>query len=188
MLREGAKGIELANRSHLDRMAGCRWSRALSLLWIQRWTCRRGERRRVTDPRGWLRAQLTSGPPTLPAPPEATPDAIADARSAPRGNATIKTAAESRAALTEPVTTQRAFLERLVAFWSNHLCVVIGAKILVAPLAGSHEREAIRPHVLGRFANMALASATRPAMLAHLDNLQSIGPNSRRARAGTPRT
>ena len=93
-------------------------------------------------------------------------------------------AAESRAALTERITTARPFVERLVAFWSNHLCVSIGAKILVAPLAGSYEREAIRPHVLGRFVDMVLASAKHPAMLVYLDNLQSIGPNSRGARAG----
>ena len=50
-------------------------------------------------------------------------------------------------ALAERVTTERPFVERLVAFWSNHLCISTGAKVLVAPLAGSYEREAIRPHV-----------------------------------------
>ena len=167
---------------------------------------RPGERRRVTDPRGWLRAQLNGAPPPLPAPPEATPDAIAgairafraagqgtdqerrDARQQARRKLVAIAAAESRAALTARVSTERAFVERLVAFWSNHLCVAIGAKILVAPLAGSYEREAIRPHVLGRFADMVLASARHPAMLVYLDNLQSIGPNSRGARArGTRR-
>ena len=54
-----------------------------------------------------------------------------------------------------------------------------GAKILVAPLAGSYEREVIRPHVLGRFEDMVLASAKHPAMLVYLDNFQSIGPRSR---------
>ena len=92
-------------------------------------------------------------------------------------------AAESRAALTERVTTDRPFVERLVAFWSNHLCVSVGAKVLVAPLAGSYEREAIRPHVLGRFEDMVLASAKHPAMLVYLDNFQSIGPSSRGASA-----
>ena len=76
------------------------------------------------------------------------------------------------------------FVERLVAFWSNHLCVSVGAKVLVAPLAGSYEREAIRPHVLGRFEDMVLASAKHPAMLVYLDNFQSIGPSSRGARFG----
>jgi uncharacterized protein (DUF1800 family) len=92
-------------------------------------------------------------------------------------------AAESRAALSERVTTDRPFVERLVAFWSNHLCVSVGAKILVAPFAGSYEREAIRPHVLGRFEDMLLASATHPAMLVYLDNFQSVGPTSQGAQA-----
>ena len=93
-------------------------------------------------------------------------------------------AAEVHAALTARVTSDRPFVERLVAFWSNHLCVSTGAKILVAPLAGSYERDVIRPHVLGRFEDMVLASAKHPAMLVYLDNFQSIGPTSRGARAG----
>jgi uncharacterized protein (DUF1800 family) len=90
-------------------------------------------------------------------------------------------AAESRAALTARAASGRPFVERLVAFWSNHLCVSAGAKLLVAPFAGSYEREVIRPHVLGRFEDMALASAKHPAMLVYLDNFQSIGPGSRGA-------
>jgi uncharacterized protein (DUF1800 family) len=65
-----------------------------------------------------------------------------------------------------------------VAFWSNHLCVSTAVKVLVVPLAGSYEREVTRPHVLGRFEDMVLASARHPAMLVYLDNFQSIGPNS----------
>ena len=45
-------------------------------------------------------------------------------------------------------------------------------------MAGGYEREAIRPHVLGRFADMLLAAEGHPAMLLYLDNAQSIGPNS----------
>ena len=45
-------------------------------------------------------------------------------------------------------------------------------------MAGAYEREAIRPHVLGRFADMLLASAGHPAMLFYLDNSRSIGPKS----------
>jgi uncharacterized protein (DUF1800 family) len=87
-------------------------------------------------------------------------------------------ASELRQALTARVSSDRPFVERLVAFWSNHLCVSAGGKVLVAPLAGSYERDVIRPHVLGRFEDMVLASARHPAMLAYLDNFQSIGPSS----------
>src|SRR5690606_7407208 len=69
------------------------------------------------------------------------------------------------------------------AFWSNHLCISASAKAIVAPISGAYEREAIRPHVLGRFEDMVLASAQHPAMLLYLDNAQSIGPASRAARA-----
>ena len=46
------------------------------------------------------------------------------------------------------------------------------------PMAGAFEREAIRPHVLGRFAEMLLAVEGHPGMLIYLDNPTSIGPNS----------
>jgi uncharacterized protein (DUF1800 family) len=67
------------------------------------------------------------------------------------------------------------FVERLVWFWSNHFCVS-GQKI--PSMTGAYEREAIRPHVLGRFADLLLAVESHPAMLFYLDNVQSIGPNS----------
>src|SRR5918998_932634 len=127
-----------------------------------------GERQRIGDPRNWLRAQLHTAAPVLSAPAEASSTAISDAvhafrlvrqtRAGDRRQARLRlvqiAAAESRAALTERVTSERPFVERLVAFWSNHLCVSVGAKVLVAPLAGSYERDAIRPHVFGRFADM----------------------------------
>jgi uncharacterized protein (DUF1800 family) len=45
--------------------------------------------------------------------------------------------------------------------------------------AGSFEREAIRPYVLGRFGDMLKAVEQHPAMLFFLDNQQSLGPDSR---------
>ena len=160
-----------------------------------------GERRAVADPQAWLRAQLEGGAPTLPAPPSGTPAALGEAirafRSPARQNPEQKrhlrrtlveiASQESLAALTTRVTSERPFVERLVAFWSNHLCVSTAAKVLVAPLAGSYEREAVRPHVLGRFEDMVLASARHPAMLVYLDNFQSIGPNSKGAMRGRAR-
>ena len=70
------------------------------------------------------------------------------------------------------------FTERLVHFWSNHFCVS-AAKGPVRAIAGSFEREAIRPHVLGRFADMLRAVEQHPAMLFYLDNAQSFGPHSK---------
>jgi uncharacterized protein (DUF1800 family) len=50
--------------------------------------------------------------------------------------------------------------------------------------AGSFEREAIRPYVLGKFADMLKAVEQHPAMLFFLDNQQSIGPNSKAGERG----
>jgi uncharacterized protein (DUF1800 family) len=78
-------------------------------------------------------------------------------------------------------TSERSFLERLVHFWSNHFAVSVD-KLQVLGLAGAMEREAIRPHVLGNFADMLLAVEQHPAMLIYLDNQQSMGPESQAAR------
>jgi len=75
------------------------------------------------------------------------------------------------------VSTDRPFTERLAQFWSNHFAVSIDKQFL-AGLAGSFEREVIRPHVLGNFSDMLLAVETHPAMLLYLDNYLSVGPNS----------
>ena len=67
------------------------------------------------------------------------------------------------------------FTERLVWFWSNHFCISADK---IRSMSGAYEREAIRPHVLGRFADMLLAVEGHPAMLFFLDNLASMGANS----------
>src|SRR3954463_10443220 len=73
--------------------------------------------------------------------------------------------------------TQSPLRERLVRFWSNHF-VVSTQKPRCALFVGAFEREAIRPHVTGRFADMVLAAERHPAMQIYLDNAQSIGPDS----------
>jgi uncharacterized protein (DUF1800 family) len=84
---------------------------------------------------------------------------------------------EAKARIEAALNAEIGFAERLTWFWSNHFCVSV-AKNGVRPLAGAYEREAIRPHVLGRFHDMLLAVETHPAMLIYLDNARSIGPNS----------
>ena len=71
------------------------------------------------------------------------------------------------------------FIERLTAFWSDHFCISADKSGPVRVMTGAYEREAIRPHILGRFVDMLVASAMHPAMIIYLDNQQSIGPNSR---------
>jgi uncharacterized protein (DUF1800 family) len=87
---------------------------------------------------------------------------------------------EASARFREAVSTDRPLIERLTQFWSNHFAVSVDKELLTG-LAGSFEREAIRPHVLGNFSDLLLAVETHPAMLLYLDNHLSAGPHSERA-------
>jgi uncharacterized protein (DUF1800 family) len=87
--------------------------------------------------------------------------------------------AEALARLQRAVIADCGFVERLVVFWSNHFCISANKGGLARMWAGSFEREAIRPHVLGRFGDMLKAVEQHPAMLFFLDNQQSLGPDSR---------
>ncbi|VIO80161.1 DUF1800 domain-containing protein [Bradyrhizobium ivorense] len=108
-------------------------------------------------------------PPANPAKPPAEPPNIIQK--------TFRT--EALARLQRGVVADCGFAERLVVFWSNHFCISANKGALARMWAGSFEREAIRPHVLGRFADMLKAVEQHPAMLFFLDNQQSLGPDSR---------
>ncbi len=73
--------------------------------------------------------------------------------------------------------TPTPWLERLVHFWSNHFAVSVDKQPVLA-FAGLLEFEAIRPQLLGRFADMLIAVEHHPAMLLYLDQAQSIGQDS----------
>ncbi len=82
--------------------------------------------------------------------------------------------AEAKARIDAVRAAEIGFVERLVWFWSNHFCVSQDSSVM----AGGYEREAIRPHVLGRFVDMLVAAESHPAMLIYLNDAQSIGPAS----------
>jgi uncharacterized protein (DUF1800 family) len=90
--------------------------------------------------------------------------------------------AEAAARLARATAAPIGFLERLVAFWSNHFCISVAKSNIARASAGAFEREAIRPYVTGRFADMLRAVEQHPAMLNFLDNAQSIGPDSKAGR------
>lgn len=170
---------------------------------------RPGELERLADPAGWLSDQIEGAPPVIRDPDlKTSADTLSraielrrDVREARRdkkdaakeGEATQVKAAlklpalyrpvyldEAHARFAHAVGTDRPFLERLTQFWTNHFAVSID-KVVVLGLAGAFEREAIRPHVTGNFADLLLAVEKHPAMLLYLDNQTSIGPNSRAA-------
>src|SRR5262245_53138829 len=82
---------------------------------------------------------------------------------------------EAQTRIDAALAAEIGLAERLVWFWSNHFCVSADK---IQSMAGAYEREAIRPHILGRFADMLLAVAGPSAMLCYLDNSASLGPNS----------
>ena len=108
------------------------------------------------------------GPPALPKPPQ--PPERPQAR---------YFRAETMARTQAAIEAKTGFAERLVWFWSNHFCISLKKGGVTSACAGPYEREAIRPHIFGRFEDMLLAVEQHPAMLNYLDNRQSIGPNSR---------
>jgi uncharacterized protein (DUF1800 family) len=91
------------------------------------------------------------------------------------------------ARITRAVASDRQLEEVMVDFWFNHFNVY-AQKGAVRWMLPAYEREAIRPHALGRFRDLVLATARHPAMLFYLDNWLSTradlvvrgGPNAGR--------
>lgn len=75
------------------------------------------------------------------------------------------------------VATPEPLVERMVLFWSNHF-TASGARRIITGALPAFEREAIRPHVFGRFSDMLKAVTRHPCTIIYLDNAYSIGPDS----------
>jgi uncharacterized protein (DUF1800 family) len=77
--------------------------------------------------------------------------------------------------LLRAVYSNRQLQELMVDFWFNHFNVFLnkGADRYTVP---TYERDAIRPHVFGKFHDLLLETAKSPAMLFYLDNWQSVAP------------
>lgn len=161
----------------------------------------------MADPRGWLEAQIRPGGARNPEGQffgsEARMQQLLDYNELARerrrdegegegegeADARFEALRDSRRVLTEQTgeeflaraqlaaTTPEGFAERWALFWAN-LFTVSATKFQSAVLLGQYEREAIRPHVFGRFEDLTLAAEQHPAMLLYLDQAQSVGPNS----------
>ncbi len=83
----------------------------------------------------------------------------------------------AQAKLYRAIYSNRQLDEELADFWFNHFNVNFdkGADRFFIT---SYERDAIRPHVLGKFRDLLEATATNPAMLFYLDNWESVAPQS----------
>ena len=73
------------------------------------------------------------------------------------------------------IYSDRQLNEVMVDFWFNHFNGFAG-KGQTRNYLTEYERDAIRPHVLGRFRDLLGATAESPAMLFYLDNWQSAAP------------
>ena len=87
------------------------------------------------------------------------------------------------------IESDRQLQEVLVDFWYNHFNVDV-KKGADRYLISAYERDAIRPHVLGRFRDLLEATANSPAMMFYLDNWESTvaRPAAVNAQAGRPRS
>ncbi len=82
-----------------------------------------------------------------------------------------------QAKLLRAIYSERQLDEVMTDFWYNHFNVYIG-KGADRFLVTSYERDVIRPHALGKFEDLLVATAKSPAMLFYLDNWLSVGPES----------
>ena len=81
----------------------------------------------------------------------------------------------SMAKMTRAVYSERQLEEEMVDFWYNHFNV-FAAKGADRWLITSYERDAIRPHAMGKFRDLLEATAKSPAMMFFLDNWLSVDP------------
>ncbi len=82
-----------------------------------------------------------------------------------------------QAKLLRAIYSDRQLEEVMTDFWFNHFNVFVGKgpeRIFLT----NYEQDVIRPHALGKFEDLLLATAKSPAMLFYLDNWMSEGPNS----------
>ena len=77
------------------------------------------------------------------------------------------------------VVSERQLDEVMTDFWLNHFSVFAGKNPSMRYTLAAYEREAIRPHALGRFRDLLGAVAKSPAMLTYLDNASSVADSTR---------
>ena len=105
--------------------------------------------------------------------PDDSPVAVKGRRFA----AQVQQLAVVRAAL-----STRQLYEVMVDFWANHFNVYFakGADRFLTP---DYIEHTIRPHAMGRFEDLLIATAQSPAMLVYLDNWESVAPGATPPRA-----
>jgi uncharacterized protein (DUF1800 family) len=85
-----------------------------------------------------------------------------------------------QAKLLRAIYSERQLEEVMTDFWFNHFNVFVN-KGADRVLITNYEQDVIRPHAMGKFEDLLVATAKSPAMLFYLDNWLSVGPNSMQA-------
>jgi uncharacterized protein (DUF1800 family) len=117
------------------------------------------------------------------APSAAAPLSPREMRTPERTEAQMEAARAQRTVMTDlseqkvlrAVYSERQLDEVMVDFWFNHFNVFAGKGATRGYLT-EYERDAIRPHVFGKFRDLLQATAESPAMLFFLDNWQNSAP------------
>jgi uncharacterized protein (DUF1800 family) len=81
-------------------------------------------------------------------------------------------------AVVRAAMSARQLDEVMVDFWTNHFNVFLG-KGADRFLLPDYIEHVIRPHALGKFEDLLVATAQSPAMMFYLDNWQSVTPGAR---------
>jgi len=80
--------------------------------------------------------------------------------------------------LIRAVYSERQLQEVMTDFWFNHFNI-FWAKNADRTLTTNYEMDVIRPHTMGKFKDLLMATAKSPAMLVYLDNFQSMSPDAK---------
>ena len=83
----------------------------------------------------------------------------------------------AQARMLTDVLSERQLQQVMTDFWFNHFNIFL-PKDSDQWYATAYVRDVIRPHALGSFHDLLLATAQSPAMMVYLDNWLSIGPDS----------
>ncbi len=140
------------------------------------------ERIRAIGTSAWLDEQLS--PWTLPdaesrlAGYTTLKQSVAQNEAVRKNDESLLFAELDHATLQRAVFSERQLYEVMCDFWTNHFNIWRRAKWLTQ-LKTTDDAQVIRPHALGRFADMLLASARSPAMLVYLDNYASTAENGK---------
>jgi len=80
--------------------------------------------------------------------------------------------------LLRDVYSERQLEAVMTDFWLNHFNVYLRKGEYAPWYLADYQNKVIRPHALGKFEDLLVATARSPAMLFYLDQTESVGPHS----------